>query len=415
VVSSESSVDYAIEGRMVNPIEQMELDRIYEEDVCSIVDLNVLEKVLCDSIDENKLLMSLKLSGDEDRLFGFLKNKLVPNALFLKLLKLYNWQGEGFFDNDENRDVTAALIVRFYENIERNHNVQYANMGILHLLTQSDDGFLIETIASLSPIKTSLKEMANSILDNSTSKILELIAVHPDTPSSVIKRFIKSNVPRLNILMASRLDLGGVKQKSLISKETLSYLAQNPSLEQEVLELQEFEGHYNLIAKHIILTDEIFEKFKTIKAVSLAQNESVTLAMQNALLDLKNENVVNVLAQNSATDISVLERIFESSEDDATHIALCLNSALPKSRLSYYIDYPACHHALAQNSNTPENVLELLAKSDDVEVLLEVARNESTPVPLLYQLQLDKRLERAVKENASFGKNIQTENIGWLV
>ena len=93
VVSSESSVDYAIEGRMVNPIEQMELDRIYEEDVCSIVDLNVLEKVLCDSIDENKLLMSLKLSGDEDRLFGFLKNKLVPNALFLKLLKLYNWQG----------------------------------------------------------------------------------------------------------------------------------------------------------------------------------------------------------------------------------------------------------------------------------------------------------------------------------
>jgi len=46
---------------------------------------------------------------------------------------------------------------------------------------------------------------------------------------------------------------------------------------------------------------------------------------------------------------------------------------------------------------------------------MALARNEATPVELLYQFQLDSRLARAVKENASFGKHIQRDNIGWDV
>ena len=52
--------------------------------------------------------------------------------------------------------------------------------------------------------------------------------------------------------------------------------------------------------------------------------------------------------------------------------------------------------------------------SKDIEVLLALAKNENTPVDVLYQLQLDSRLERSVKENPSFGKHIQTDNIGWI-
>jgi len=50
-----------------------------------------------------------------------------------------------------------------------------------------------------------------------------------------------------------------------------------------------------------------------------------------------------------------------------------------------------------------------------MKVLEALAKNSATPIEILYQLQLDARLERIVKENASFGKHIQENNIGWEV
>ena len=56
----------------------------------------------------------------------------------------------------------------------------------------------------------------------------------------------------------------------------------------------------------------------------------------------------------------------------------------------------------------------LNAAYEDSKNHMALAKNESTPIELLYQLQLDSRYERAVKTNAGFGKHIQTQNIGWL-
>jgi len=153
---SVEGVEFIFEGRMLNPYEQNELEGLYENGINS-VEVDILEKLLCEAIDENKLLMSLKLSNNQERLLDFLTNKQISNDLFLKLVKLFDWHKEGFFENDENRDVTAALISRFYENIEQNHNVQYANMGLLHLLSQSENEELISVVASLEPLKLALK------------------------------------------------------------------------------------------------------------------------------------------------------------------------------------------------------------------------------------------------------------------
>jgi hypothetical protein len=73
------------------------------------------------------------------------------------------------------------------------------------------------------------------------------------------------------------------------------------------------------------------------------------------------------------------------------------------------------HAAVASNPNTPQEILEALSNSGDIEVLKALAQNKSTPVELLYQLQLDSRLARTVKENPAFGRYIQQENIGWIV
>ncbi len=147
-------VSYIVEGRLITPYEQNELDRLYESGLKDkFVEIDEVEKTLIDNIDADSLLMSLKLSHDRDRVLSYIKNSKISDTLFLKLIKLYDWQDEGFFENDENRDVTAALISRFYENIERNHNVQYATLGLMHLVEQSCDENLIEAIGTLAPIK----------------------------------------------------------------------------------------------------------------------------------------------------------------------------------------------------------------------------------------------------------------------
>lgn len=402
-----------VEGRLINPIEQDTLDRLYAEKAAPIIEIEALEKWLCSAIDADKLLMSLKLSGDRDRLMGYLQNPHISNALFLRLLALYDWEGVGFFESDDNRDITAALISRFYENIERNHNVQYANMGIMHLLNQSHDVALTETIALLAPLQTALKEGC----DNSTQKILNAIALHPSTSSKVLKQWLKRGNDDIQMLIAMRHDLDLSLQQYLITlekpviKETLSL---NQQLEHQVaLELlKEFPEN---IAKHIRLDEMLFDDLLEQYDFALAHNPTLTLAMQRRLLD-RGVEVQAVLAGNAAIADEVFERLF-SSEDDNVVCALIVNKQMTSEGLRTLYERSSERFGpyVAANAKTDVAILQQLAATQKLDVLLALAKNPSTPVELLYQFQLDRRLERAVKENASFGKHIQRDNIGWNV
>ncbi len=145
--SFDDTVALIIEGKLMNPLEREESARLYELRAAPIVDITAIEQWLCGSIEPNRLLMSLKLSRDHVRLVDFIQNPHITDELFFKLLKLYDWQGEGLFDNDTNRDVTAAIIGRFYEDLERNHNVQYAMSGLAHLIEKYGNTQLINVIA----------------------------------------------------------------------------------------------------------------------------------------------------------------------------------------------------------------------------------------------------------------------------
>ena len=406
-------VEVIVEGRLVNPIEQDELDRLYAEKAAPIIEIEPLEKWLCSAIDVDKLLMSLKLSGDRDRLMGYLQNKYISNELFLRLLKLYNWEGVGFFESDDNRDITAALISRFYENIERNHNVQYANMGIMHLLNQSGDVELTETIALLAPLQTALKEGC----DNSTQKILNAIALHPSTSLKVLKQWLKKGNDDIQMLIAMRHDLDLQLQQYLLNlskpiiNETLSL---NHTIDHEIalVLLKEFPEN---IAKHITLEMGLFGDLLEKYDFALAENLTLTLAMQKQLLE-RGEAVQVTLAKNSEIADTVFEILFGSEKVEVLR-ALIGNDLMQSDGLLELFNRDAEHFGseIAANAKTDVAILHRLALSQDVEVLLALAKNPSTPVDLLYQFQLDRRLERAVKENSSFGKHIQRDNIGWDV
>ncbi|MGB5966559.1 MAG: hypothetical protein WBF77_01275 [Sulfurimonadaceae bacterium] len=409
----DDGVEVIVEGRLVNPIEQDELDRLYTEKVAPIIQIEALEKWLCKAIDVDKLLMSLKLSGDRDRLMGYLQNKHISNELFLRLLKFYNWEGVGFFESDDNRDITAALISRFYENIERNHNVQYANMGIMHLLNQSANAELTETIALLAPLQTALKEGC----ENSTQKILNAIALHPSTSTKVLKQWLKKGNDDIQMLIAMRHDLDLQLQQYLLNlakpivNETLSL---NHTIEHQIalVLLKEFPEN---IAKHITLDMELFGDLLEQYDFALAQNLTLQLEMQERLLE-RGEDVQIILAKNAKITSSVFETLFASDKVEVLR-SLIANEQMQGDGLLelFNRDAELFGSEIAANAKTDVSILHQLAGSQDIEVLLALAKNPSTPVELLYQFQLDRRLERAVKENSSFGKHIQRDNIGWDV
>ena len=378
VYEMNDEVRFIVEGRMMSPYEQNLSDALYEERKYEFLSIDVLEKLLADAMDADVLLMSLKLSNDKEKLKSFLQNSMFSDVLFFKLLKMYSWNGEDFFENDENRDVSAALIGRFYQNIQRNHNVQYATTGIYHLIEQTQNSALLEAISTLEPVRMH-------------PKLKKSLAMHKDTPKSVLKKFLKQN--------------------DAVVKEAMAY---NPSLDMMLIkELAKSEDLCDILAQNVKLNDMLFSFLEDSKN-ALAMNETVTSTMQTQLLALDDMTINLTLAENKALTKESVEKLF-SYNDKELNATLYSNPATPQNILKEAFEDVANHPYLAKNPVMSPQLLEAMFQEGNAMVLDALARNENTPVAVLYQLQLDSRFDRAVKTNTAFGKHIQSENIGWMV
>lgn len=372
------AVALILEGRMMNPYEQTESARLYEAQSSPIIELSGFEEWLCRSIEPNRLLMSLKLSRNQERLVDFLQNPYITDELYFKLLKLYDWQNEGLFDNDTNRDVTASIIGRFYKDLDRNHNVQYAMSGLAHLIEQYGKAELIETIAELSPIAREIKNPT----DRSLSGVLDAMALHPDTQESILRLLISERAK----LLAHREPLSLEDELLMLKNEAVNtILSENKTLSKEGSDALE-HAYPHLIASNTLLSDDRFNRLSEKYPSYLAANTTLTPTMQQRLYELNDEAVFESLASNPMVESAILEQLVEMG-----------NYRTP----------------LARNSALSHETLELLYESGDSEVLSALASNPSTPIEILYQLSLDQRFERSVKTNSAFGQHIQTHNIGW--
>lgn len=344
-------VSLIIDGKMMTPYEQNESEKLYEQKLYEFVEIDVFEKELASHLNEDALLMSLKLSANKERLKSFIQNTTISDTLFFKLLKMYKWGDDDFFESDDNRDVSAAFISRFYENIERNHNVQYATTGYVHLIQQKRDAQLLEVIYSLKPIQHNPKmkmhlamheyassDLLNKLLQEKSAEIREALSLNPKLPLEIVQSFL-----------------------------------QEESLAQNIAKNRELDAEYF----------ELLQEYQT----SLALNETLTKLMQRTLYESENEEVHYALSLNDALDAQILDALLQSTNQEIK-MALYENKTMPIEKLQE-----------AYQAN---------------EYHAQLAKNEATPIEILYQLQLDARYERAVKTNASFGKNIQSQNIGWL-
>lgn len=364
----------------MNPLEQNESERLYELCAAPIVDITVIEKWLCASIEPNRLLMSLKLSRDAVRLVDFIKNPHITDELFFKLLKLYDWSGEGLFDNDRNRDVTAAIIGRFYVDIARNHNVQYAMSGLAHLVEKYGNAELITAISQLSPIAKELKNPNDTTLNG----VLDAMALHSDTPEPLLQQLLKERAK----LLAYREPLALEKELLALEDESIhQILAQNRSL--SLSGADNLEKMYpEFIAQFTPLDEVRFGRLIPEYGVYLASNFSLNALMQQNLMEIKNKIVFSALARNPALLSQHLEQLFTLNEFD---------------------------EELASNPSLSTEYLKKLYERGEDKTLKALSANVSTPVNILHQLSLDLRYARYVKTNAAFGKHIQMTNIGWNV
>jgi hypothetical protein len=404
-----------VDGKMMTPYEQNNSDKLYEDKIAAkFTAIDSLEKELAKHIDADTLMMSLKLSHNKDRLKDFLTNSMISDELFLRLLKMYKWNGDNFFDTDENRDVSAAFIVRFYKNIERNHNVQYAALGFMHLISQTKSEKLIEVMSYLEPIQQTIRLGTNE----ANYKIISAISTNYATPKNILKMFIKNANSYIRTLIAMREDCDEEMQMHLLESDDLKVLealSYNSNLSKQVVKKLLFnESFAKNMAKNLCLDDELFEIFFKNYPNEVAKNEFISVDMQNKLVSCHTQEVMISLASNEHIDKKVVVTLLNEDIKEL-NLALYENSATPQESLEEAYANVLNHFALANNENTPKHILELLAKSEDVKVLKSLAKNASTPIDVLYQLQLDSRLERAVKENPNFGKHIMSENIGWEV
>ena len=406
----DSDIAAVIEGRLVNPIEQEALDRLYTEKRIVPIAINAFEHLLCSRIDPDRIMMSLKLTRDQNRLHSFLQNPYIDDAFFLRLLSLYDWRGEGFFETDMNRDVTAALIGRFYESIERNHNVQYSTLGLMHLIAQNKHPELIRMMGTLPPLRNTLRAE-----DRQLRAILEALAQHPATDDATLKYFIRQRDEALKVLVAARPALAPAIQHELYrlnSDAICDALSSNPDLDDALCDLLfNIERYARIGYASIRLDRSRFERGLDGFAAALAANPSSTLEMQRTLLALEDQSVHVALAANPALKIFAS---LSASKEASVLTAMASNPNLPPEQRRMLLETGKCDAVLAANASLPGKLLQMLYKRADTSTLLALAANPSTPLHLLRQLQLDARFERAVRSNEAFGANIKREQIGWL-
>ena len=348
----DESVAVSIDGRMMSPYEQMASDALYEKGAVESMSIDALESQLAGEIDADTLLMSLKLSHDKERLKSFLQNSMIDDKLFLRLIKMYDWKREDFFENDDNRDVSAAFIARFYKDIERNHNVQYATTGFIHLVSQTKDATLLKAISELEPLAYH-------------PKIESAIAMSVFTDEALQKKLYKSGDTQILEALSLNKNLCAELMEEFIENESLSLN----------------------VARSIELNESLFiqlEKFK----VAMAQNNTLLPKMQEKLLDEEDFFINQALAKNSIITEETIAKLLLLKDEKLTL-------------------------AIYENSATQLEILTLAYKDSRYHEAL--SKNENTPIEILYQLVLDRRYEHYVKTNKGYGKHIQTQNIGWLV
>jgi len=416
IIDNEKDPNIIIQGYATSSYDQ---DRYYllSKDGIEIIDIESLEKEFSVNLDIDSILLAIKISKDNIRVVELLKNRYFSDEIFVKILKYYNFENQGLYDSDENRDVCTSITQRFCSLTSSNHNIQHSPIGIYYTALETTNSKLLEIIYYMPHFSISDK---NAKEDQPLS-LKEVVALNPNTPKPILIDILKQNNKKQLLFLAQNSSLN-----KLIKNKLLELNDQDITLNLIKADNIEYENIDNILAsskykkellKNIKLSDEIFSKLialslSDIDIVNLSSNSSLTTSQIDILFEKNIDNANINLLKNKMCSLAQIEK-FLNLNDKIYNISIAHNTSLKDEIYKQLLctnDFDI-ELTLALNSSTPKDILRDLFKKNSDEINNFLSQNIATPIDILMQLQVDNRYNSNVANNETY-KEFSRNSLG---
>jgi len=416
IVENVTESDIIIQGYMTSTYDE---DKFYllSKEGKELFTIEEVEKEFSKNLDINSILMAIKISKEKQRIINLLKNRYFSDEIFVKILKYYDWENTGIYDNDENRDVATAITQRFCSLVESNHNIQHSPIGIYYTALETTNEKLLEVIYNMPDYSISDKNAQ----ENQPLTLKEVVALNPNTPKPVLMQIFKDNKNEELKFLAQNQSLNKFLKTKLFELEDITItksliLANNIELEKIDTILKNSELKIELL-KHIILDETIFNKLlisnlSDVEYIYLSSNPTLNSNQIEQLFEKQIENAnINLLKNPNCSEEKIKE--FLALNDKIYNIAIAHNENLSTTILEHLenLNDTDINLSLAYNQTTPKEILTEIYSKNIHEINEALSQNSNTPIHILMQLQVDTRYNTLVSNNQTY-KEFSKNNLG---
>ena len=374
------------------------------------INIEEFEKFYSDSFSVNSTLMATKLTKDNNRLVKLLQNKYFSNDVFIKILKQYDFKNTPLYNTDESRDVCRAIVNRFCTLVKRNHNIQYAPIGIYYTALETFNSDLLDIIYNMPEYSISDR----TAKDNQPLSLKEVVALNPNSSLHIQIEILNNNIQEELIYLASNNNLSKKIKEELKNKNknniNIALLKSQNFLFDDFDEVLQNEELKVAFLKYFIFTQNIFNdllknNLSNIDIIYLSSNEFLDENMINELEKLNIDNSIVALLKHKNISNDLITKYLKIN-DKIYNISLSHNIKLTNKQYIklYNLDDLDVNISLASNKQIDSKLIQELYKSNNRMIHKTLCLNISTPLNILMQLQLDNELKLLVKENITYQK-----------
>ncbi len=405
---AEQEIALLVLSSKMTPAEEALSYSLYETGVPDVT-LEKFEQTMSKHIKPETLLMSLKLSGDQERLQRLLGNEAFSDTLYLKLLQMYDWGVEGIHENDANRDVTISFVKRFFRpGGFMDPAMVYAPTTVMIIAKDSDDPEVLDTILTMPnhEIKVSRHEQKKP------KNLREMVAFNPHISAKSLKKLLGYASEDIDYFLASNGMAGQEVLERIYARSnthTRRMMTQHPALPDTLftrLLQDEEETVQGLLVFQPFDEKRMTEVWDHPQRAYLGGNRQMGAYVQR-LMAHEDSVLDEALASNPSATSASLEQLWERhGERIAVPLAQNPHITTKMAQRLYALGERPILEALAANAATPTAILDALCEWRDRELNRFLASNPSVGISWLREFQLDTSLLRILAENKTYGTEV---------
>jgi hypothetical protein len=408
----EEGVVAVVEHHRLSPVEEDISNDAYDQKL-PLFKLDEFEQLLSEEINDDELLMGIKLVNDQARIYRLLGNESISNALFVKLLRMYEWDDDEE-DSRDDRDVIMYTLSRYIDIKPNEQDLLYSYLTLRRLATEATDPRLLEALIGFPNFKFLVRgkenitlretiarnphidrEVIQKLLSFRDIKVNASLSANPATPLETLQYFAKSNDERVQLYLASNRKIDqGIFEILLEKREEVVH---------ELLRVQDIDMQRLKAIEERGFDDSLF--------AVLGANRYLSKEVLAYLLQSDNRTLIAYLSANDELPASTLEMIYERRIEES-YSFIVSNPSLPvvllESLYKKYGEQKEILISLALNPSAPEKILRELFEKEDLDINRGLATNASLPMELLDHLKIDTRLQNELAENPVFIKEYET-------